>query len=486
MNLTSSLIFIPLLTGILLLIFRSALSKYIALAGSLIVLVMAGMAYQGFELGPQAQFILNTPWIESLGINFYVGMDGISLLLVMLTAFLSPLIILTLFKKDYSNVSLFYALILIMESALIGVFVARDAFLFYIFWELALIPIYFICLLWGGEDKNRITFKFFLYTLVGSLFMLLGIIYIYLKTANGSFSYEEFAAVDLTGMEQSFLFWAFFLAFAIKMPVFPFHTWQPDTYTVAPAQGTMLLSGIMLKMGIYGVIRWMVPIIPAGMAQWSSLAILLAIIGVVYASIIAIQQNDFKRLIAYSSIAHVGLIAAGIFTGTLEGLQGGIIQMLSHGLTAVGLFYVIDIIYDRTKSQQLDALGGIRNQAPVFTTLFVIIMLGAVALPMTSGFVGEYLLFIGVFKYNAYIAAVGGLSIILGAVYMLNSFQKAMLGEVKVNVPFKDVSATEFIVLASISFFVIYMGVYPKTFLELSDPVVKSLIDTASTNLSLK
>ncbi|HWZ23588.1 MAG TPA: NADH-quinone oxidoreductase subunit M, partial [Cytophagaceae bacterium] len=296
-----------------------------------------------------------------------------------------------------------------------------------------------------------------------------------LKT--GSFAYEDFMSVTLTGTEQTFVFWTFFMAFAIKMPIFPLHTWQPNTYTIAPTQGTMLLSGIMLKMGIYGVIRWMLPIVPAAMIEWGPIVMILSVIGIVYASVIAIMQKDFKKLIAYSSIAHVGLISAGVFSGTVEGLQGSMIQMVSHGFCVVGLFFVIDIIFNRTKTMEIDKLGGIRNQAPFLTVMFVIIMLGSVALPLTSGFVGEYLLFVGVFMRNEWLAAIAGLSIILGAVYMLNTFQKVMLGEPKAEFNgFKALALSEKIVLVVICFFILYIGVYPKTFLELSEPSVKVLL----------
>jgi NADH-quinone oxidoreductase subunit M len=291
----------------------------------------------------------------------------------------------------------------------------------------------------------------------------------------------------LSSTEQGFLFWAFFVAFAIKMPIFPFHTWQPDTYTTSPTAGTMLLSGIMLKMGIYGVIRWMLPTIPQGIADYGQLAIYLSVAGIIYASIIAIMQKDFKRLIAYVSIAHVGLIAAGVFTNTVEGVQGSVIQMLSHGINVVGLFFIIDILFDRTKTQQVNELGGIRNVAPLFTLAFIIILLSSVALPLTSGFVGELILFLSVFKYNPYIAAVAGLTIIFGAVYMLSSFQKIMLGETnQTTSKFGDLVLTEKLVLIPIIIMIFWIGLYPKPFLAISEPAVIELINTASNITTLK
>jgi NADH-quinone oxidoreductase subunit M len=428
-----------------------------------------------------AQFAFNIPWITSLGLNFSVAVDGISLLMVLLTNVLTPLIILSSFERDFQRPSAFYSLILTMQAALVGVFVAQDGLLFYLFWEMALIPIYFICLIWGGENRGRITLKFFIYTLAGSLFMLIALVYLYLQTPTRSF---DILALYATGQalpihDQNLIFWALFIAFAIKMPVFPFHTWQPDTYTVAPTQGTMLLSGIMLKMGIYGLIRWLIPIVPAAFVEWGSTALLLSVIGILYASAIALVQNDYKRLIAYSSIAHVGLIAAGLLTWNPMGVQGAIIQMLSHGIIAVGLFFITDIIFDRTKTNKLDELGGIRNAAPTLSSIFIIIMLGSVALPLTSGFVGEFLLINSIFRYNNYMGAVAGLTIILGAVYMLVAFQKAMSGETNtLTSVFKDLTIQEKLVLIPIVIMILAIGIYPNPILEISEFAVNNLIET--------
>jgi NADH-quinone oxidoreductase subunit M len=368
-----------------------------------------------------------------------------------------------------------------MQMALIGVFVSLDGFLFYIFWELALIPIYFICLLWGGENRARITFKFFIYTLTGSLLMLGGLIYLYLHTEGvHSFDinalYKSGQGMDLP--HQSMLFWAMFMAFAIKMPIFPFHTWQPDTYTTAPTQGTMLLSGIMLKMGTYGVIRWLLPVAPVGVEHWGHLAITLSIIGIVYTSCIAIVQKDFKRLIAYSSIAHVGLISAGILALNMQGLQGSLIQMLSHGVNVVGLFFIVDIIERRTKTREIDHLGGIRNVNPQFAVLFLMVLLGSVALPLTNGFIGEFLLINGVYQYNAWAAAFAGLTVILGAVYMLRSYQSIMLGEIKpVTSTFAALTGNEKTILVIICAAIIVFGIYPKPLMDISEPAVKQLLE---------
>jgi NADH-quinone oxidoreductase subunit M len=398
---------------------------------------------------------------------------------------LIPFIVLSSFRNEYDKPWTFYGLILIMQMALVGVFTSFDGLLFYLFWEVALIPIYFICLIWGGQDRGRITFKFFVYTLGGSLLMLVALLYLYYQTPGAhSFDLKALyqAGASLPAYEQGLIFWGLFIAFAIKMPVFPFHTWQPDTYTVAPAQGTMLLSGIMLKMGIFGVIRWLLPMVPLGIAEWGSTAVILSVIGIIYASCIAIIQHDIKRLIAYSSIAHVGLIAAGTFTLSQLGLQGAMIQMFSHGILVVALFYIIEIIQGRTQSRKLTDLGGIRNQAPQLTTVFVIIMLGSVALPLTSGFVGEFLLLNSLFNYKGIIGGIAGLTIILGAVYMLKTFQRSMSGETNPSTAqFTDLTTHEKLVLYPIALMVLAIGIYPAPLLEISEAAVTQLVNTYST-----
>ncbi|HEY0651973.1 MAG TPA: NADH-quinone oxidoreductase subunit M [Chryseosolibacter sp.] len=477
--LTTLLILWPFVGAAILLALDAKFAKPWALTVSLIELALTIVTVIQFQPDASTQFVVNYPWVASLGINFYVGIDGISLLLVILTTLLTPLIILSSFKNSYDKHISFYSLILFMEMALVGVFVSLDGFLFYIFWEMALIPIYFICLRWGGVNRGAVTLKFFIYTLAGSLVMLVGLIYLYYQTpGEHSFAIEALYAAgqNLPASTQGLIFWAMFLAFAIKMPVFPFHTWQPDTYHTAPTQGTMLLSGIMLKMGIFGVIRWLLPVVPQGVNEWASTAIVLSVIGIVYASCLAIVQKDLKRLIAYSSIAHVGLIAAGLFTLNKIGMQGAMIQMISHGIIIVGLFYVIDIIFSRTTTQDIASLGGIRNSAPLFTTVFIVIMLGSVALPLTSGFVGEFLLINSVFQFNNILGAVAGLTMILGAVYMLRSFQQTMLGESNVRTQnFIDLGLNEKLVLYPIVAMVIVLGIYPAPLLKISEAAVDNL-----------
>ncbi|MCJ0741934.1 complex I subunit 4 family protein [Pedobacter montanisoli] len=479
------LIFLPLVGAILTSFIKGNGAKTIALIFSIISLVITGVIVCQFTPDASRQFVTDVSWIAQLGIHFNVGIDGISLITVILTNILTPLIILASYKRNYENSNAFYGLILFMQSGLIVVFTAFDAFLFYIGWEAALIPIYFICAMWGGKDRIKVNMKFFVYTIAGSLFMLLGIIYLYLQNPMHNFDINAFYALNLDTTQQSWIFWAFFLAFAIKMPVFPFHTWQPDTYTTAPAAGTMLLAGIMLKMGVYGAVRWLIPVVPQGTDTWLSLVMVLAVIGVVYASIIAFKQKDAKRLIAYSSVAHVGLIAAGVFAFTAQSLQGVMIQMLSHGINVIGLFFVLDIIYSRLKTNKIEELGGLAKVAPQLAIVFLIIMLGAVALPGTNGFIGEFLLLLSVYNYNAWLGAVAGLTIIFGAVYMFRTYQNMMLGETNaLTAGFTDIKGSEKIVLYIICALVIIIGVYPKPLLHLSEASVQHLIEQVNQKLT--
>lgn len=482
MFLTAFLILFPIFMFLLLVGMRHRNPKWLSLAGAVVEFGVSIYMWLNFNPDAGRQFAVKILWNNGLGMSFNVAVDGISLPLVLLTTTLVPLVILSASDKNFNRPSLFYGLVLLMESALIGVFTSFDVLLFYVFWELALIPIYLICLIWGSEKEGRVTLKFFIYTLAGSLIMLVGIIYVYMSSQPGitqpGYSLNTFYDLGrhLDPRSQGFVFWAMFVAFAIKMPVFPFHTWQPETYTQSPTQGTMLLSGIMLKMGIYGVIRWLIPVVPEGVEQWGNVAIILSVIGIVYASCIALVQNHMKTLVAYSSIAHVGLISAGVFTQSAEGIQGAMIQMFSHGLVVFGLFYIIDIIQHKTGSAQLKDLGGLRNAAPKFTTVFIVIMLGSVALPLTSGFVGEFLLINSLIKYNIWIGATAGLTIILGAVYMLVMFQRAMSGEIKPAVAhFTDLTTGEKVVLYPVVVLIIVIGIYPLPLLSISEYATSSL-----------
>jgi len=478
------LIVLPLV-GALITAFSGKSAKFVAMLAALVSLVITFVIVGNFIPDASTQFVVNYPWIQDLGIRFHAGIDGISLITILLTNILIPIIILASYKHDYKKAHAFYALILFMQAGLLVVFTSLDAFLFYIGWEAALIPIYFICAIWGGKDRVKVNMKFFVYTIGGSLFMLLGIIYLYLQNPQHNFDIQAFYNSDLDAAQQGWIFWAFFIAFAIKMPVFPFHTWQPDTYTEAPATGTMLLAGIMLKMGIYGVIRWLLPIVPMGLQDWGTTAIVLSIIGVVYASIIAFTQKNAKRLIAYSSIAHVGLISAGIFALNVQGMQGAMIQMLSHGLNVVGLFFVLDIVFSRLKTNKIAELGGLASVAPQLAITFLIIVFGTIALPGTSGFIGEFLLLLGIYQFNIWAAVFAGLTIILSAVYMLRLYQNMMLGKTNdLTIGFTDIKGSEKAVLYIICALVIALGVYPKPILHLSEAAVQQLLEQVNLKLT--
>ncbi|MCC8425289.1 NuoM family protein [Mucilaginibacter sp. UR6-11] len=477
----SILIFLPVIAALAVLLFKNETAKHAALFFSVIELAIAGVFLANFIPDASSQFGVDVPWIPKLGIYFSAGIDGISMIMVLLTTVLVPLIILTTYKHQYKNANAFYALILFMQAGMLVVFTALDGFLFYVGWEAALIPIYFICSLWGGENRIRITIKFFIYTFAGSLFMLLGIIFLYIQSPAQTYDIRNFYDSGQTiARHQGIIFWAFFLAFAIKMPLFPFHTWQPDTYTEAPNAGTMMLSGIMLKMGVYGVIRWLIPITPMAMITWQNVAIILSVIGIVYASVIAFTQTDGKRLVAYSSIAHVGLISAGIFAWNTQGVQGSMIQMLSHGINVVGMFFIWDIISTRLGTRNISQLGGIAKVAPQFSIAFLIIVLGTVALPLTNGFIGEFLLLNSVYQYNIWIAAVAGLTIIFGAVYMLRMYKNVMQGPTnELTAVFADIHGSEKIALGIICLLIIGLGIYPQPILHISAAAVENLVHTA-------
>lgn len=477
------IILLPLLAGLTLLPVKNfALVKKISLSTSIITLILTGIAWLVLRSGHGELLKIDVPWIADIGIRFHIGVDGLSLFMLILTNLLIPFIIFSGFENEPKRAGIFYGLILITQTGLIGLFVALNAILFYVFWEVILIPVYFIILLWGGENRAKITLKFFLYTLFGSLLMLCAFIFIYFQTS-GTHSFELSAMMNLpmNAKTQGLLFWCLFIAFAVKMPLFPFHSWMPETYNTAPMQGTMLLSGIMMKMGIYGAIRWLIPILPLGVIAWGNVAMTLAIIGIIYGSWIALKQKNIKLIIAFSSLAHAGLMGASIFSGSIQALQGVAIQMLSHGINIIGLFFIVDLIEQRTKTLKIDNLGGLKSIAPKLTTLFIIIMLGNIALPLTNGFIGEFLMITGIYQHNAIYAAFAGITIIMSAIYMLYMFQKIMLGP-KINSPesFSDLKNNELLILVPIALLVILIGVYPQPLLNLTETTMQGILNIAA------
>ena len=415
-------------------------------------------------------------WIAKPNISFALQADGLALAMLLLTTALTPIIIYSSFGNTYKNPKAFYALILFMTFAMAGTFLASDGLLYYIFWELSLIPIYFIALIWGNgdaEERKKAVVKFFIYTLAGSLFMLVAFIYLYQKA--GSFLISDLTPLKLSSTEQFWIFLAFFLAYAIKIPLIPFHTWQAEVYQKAPTVGTMLLSGIMLKMGLYSVIRWQLPIAPLAAKEYMSVFIGLGIAGVIYGSIVALRQKDLKKLLAYSSLAHVGLIAAGAYTLTLDGLRGTVLQMIAHGFVVVGLFFVAEIIFRRYETRNISEMGGIRAQSPKFTSMFLILVLASVALPSTFNFVGEFTVLYSLSQINIWFAILGGTTIILGAYYMLKMFQHVMLGETNVKL-FADVTFNEGLSLILIIAVLFFFGMYPKPIIDLITPSLENIL----------
>ncbi|KAA0126378.1 NADH-quinone oxidoreductase subunit M [Chryseobacterium sp. SN22] len=483
-----TLLLLPLVGSGLVFAWKNNSSKYLALGIALVQMLVTFYIAADFDFNPTVDSVLqheiNYPWSQFMKSSLHFGIDGMSLLLLLLTNILTPIIILSSFNENVSYRNTFYGLILMMQFGLIGVFTSLDGLLFYIFWEVTLIPIWFIAGLWGQENKRfEFTTKFFVYTFVGSLFMLAGLIYVYNHSA--SFALTDLYNAQLNETQQTVVFWFIFFAFAVKLPVFPFHTWQPDTYTYSPTQGSMLLSGIMLKMAIYGVMRYLLPITPLPIAGISGqIVIILAIIGIVHGALIAIIQTDMKKIIAYSSFSHVGLMVAGIFasavislrgTFNIEGAEGALVQTFAHGINVVGLFYCCDILYKRFKSRDIRQMGGLAKVAPKFAVLFLIIILGSMGVPLTNGFIGEFILLKSVYDFNGLAAVIAGLTVILAAVYLLRFYGKAMFGQGDEAVlsTAKDLSAVEFSVLASLAVLVIVFGIFPQPIIEMVNSSLK-------------
>lgn len=483
-----TLLLLPLVGSGLVFAWKNSSSKYLALGIALVQMLLTFYMLSDFNFGPtvdsKLQYEITYPWSQFIKSTLHFGVDGMSMLLLILTNILAPIIILSSFNENVNYRNTFYGLILLMQFGLVGVFTSLDGLLFYIFWEVTLIPIWFIAGLWGQENKRfEFTTKFFVYTFVGSLFMLAGLIYVYNHSA--SFALTDLYNAQLNETQQTVVFWFIFFAFAVKLPVFPFHTWQPDTYTYSPTQGSMLLSGIMLKMAVYGVMRYLLPITPLPIAGISGqIVIILAIVGIVHGALIAIIQTDMKRIIAYSSFSHVGLMVAGIFasavvtlrgTFNVEGAEGALVQTFAHGINVVGLFYCCDILYKRFKSRDIRQMGGLAKVAPKFAVLFLIIILGSMGVPLTNGFIGEFILLKSVYDFNGTAAVIAGLTVILCAVYLLRFYGKAMFGEGDEAVlsTAKDLSGVEFSVLASLAVFVILLGIFPQPVIDMVSSSVK-------------
>ncbi len=489
--LLSMLIWIPILGGVVLLVVgdvkssRSGTIRIIALATSLLTFVISIALYKWFDNDTGAmQFVERVAWIESFKVYYYLGVDGISAPLILLTTFITPLVILTSWDTIKMRPGQYFAAFLILEGLMIGVFSALDGLLFYVFWESMLVPMFLIIGIWGGERRVYATLKFFLYTFLGSVLMLVALIYLYGQT--GSFDLLGFMNVPLDMTAQKLIFVAFLLAFAVKVPMWPVHTWLPDAHVEAPTGGSVILAAIMLKMGGYGFVRLSLPIVPDGSAYFSGLMIALSLIAIVYVGFVALMQTDLKKLIAYSSIAHMGFVTLGFFllwsigsgTGAVLGVTGGMVQMISHGLISGAMFLCVGVLYDRMHSRQIADYGGVANTMPMFAAFMVLFSMANAGLPGTSGFVGEFMVIIASFKANFWFAFLAATILILGAAYTLWMVKRVIYGEVANDkvAALQDLNRREFIVLAVLALAVLLIGLWPAPLVDMMNVTIEELI----------
>jgi NADH-quinone oxidoreductase subunit M len=492
------LIFLPILLALSVTVWpQKSTLRYLALAGSILEFIVSLFVLLQFDQSSSSlQLVEHRMWVERFGISYFLGVDGISLMLVMLTTFLTPIIILASWKSIDERVKGFHASLFILQTAMLGSFLAMDAILFYTFWELSLIPMYFMVGIWGGARRIYATIKFFIYTMSGSVLMLLAIIFMMRLTpevTGGSISASildfyklkiPFIAGDFF-TPQTLLFFAFALAFAIKVPMFPLHTWLPDAHVEAPTPGSVILAGVMLKMGTYGFIRWVIPLFPEAAEHFSWLFITAGVIGIIYGALVAMIQPDVKKLIAYSSVSHMGYIIIGLFTMNAYGLNGGLYQMLNHGVSTGALFILIGMIYERTHSREIAKYGGLASALPLFTIAFVIVTMSSIAVPMTNGFIGEFLILLGSYHYSPWVAAFSVTGVILGAAYMLWMVKRVFFGpkgeivlasEKDSHHHLFDLSLREVLVLAPLIVLIFWMGLFPNQFMNYSKSSVDNLI----------
>jgi len=484
--------FFPLLGAALLLFVnkeKKETIRWITLVVALLEFIFSLPLFFNFRLDTAAmQFVEKTPWIPEYGMSYFLGIDGISLFLVLLTTFLTLVSVISCWTDIQDKVKEFMICLLFLETGMIGVFVALDLFLFYVFWEAMLIPMYLLIGVWGNP-KRRIyaAVKFIIYTMVGSVLMLVAILVLYFHNgaATGTYTFDllELYKLQVPINVQFWLFLAFGVAFAIKVPMFPFHTWLPDAHTEAPTVGSVLLAAILLKMGTYGFLRFSIPLFPHASVQLVPLVSILAIIGIIYGALVCLVQQDLKRLIAFSSVSHLGFVVLGLFALNLQGIEGGILQMLNHGFSTGALFLLVGMIYERRHTRMIADFGGIWRQMPVFAAFFMVVTLSSIGLPGLNGFVGEFLILVGTFKAAAVFAVVAATGIILAAAYMLWAYQRVMFGELTKpeNKVLKDLSAREIVVLSCVTVFIFWIGIYPQTFLSRMEPTVKSYLTQVNT-----
>ncbi len=488
MPVLSTIIFLPLLGALVIwLLPMSARGHRItALLTSLATFLISLQLWFGFDRGShEFQFVEHMNWIPDFGISYHLGTDGISMLLLLLTTLLSAIAILASFGAIKEKTRGYYAFLLVLETGMLGVFVSLDLFLFYIFWEAMLIPMYFLIGVWGGERRIYAAVKFFLYTMFGSLLMLIAIIFLgmayHAQTGVWSFNLVDLFATQLTFTQEVLMFCAFALAFAIKVPLFPFHTWLPDAHVEAPTAGSVILAGVLLKMGTYGFIRFCLPLFPHAATAAVPWVMLLSVIGIIYGALVAMVQPDLKKLVAYSSVSHLGFVMLGIFALNMQGMQGGLLQMVNHGLSTGALFLLVGIVYERRHTRLIEKFGGLTRVMPLFAACFMIVTLSSIGLPGTNGFVGEFLILLGAFAHSKVYGIFAATGVILAAAYMLWMFQRVMFGKVihAENEKLRDMNGREFATLVPLIILIFWIGVYPKPFLDTMSASVTHVLDQA-------
>ena len=457
---------------------QAQLVRWIALIGSVISLLVTIPLYTGFRLGTaEMQFVEKTSWIERFNVNYHLGVDGISVWFVLLTAFITVIVVIAGWEVIQRKVNQYMAAFLILSGLMVGVFAALDGVLFYVFFEATLIPMYLIIGIWGGPNKIYAAFKFFLYTLLGSLLTLVAFIYLYTR-AGGSFDILTWHSLPLSGTAQTLLFFALFAAFAVKVPMWPVHTWLPDVHVEAPTGGSAVLAAIMLKLGAYGFLRFSLPILPDASREWAWLMIALSLIAVIYVGLVALVQQDMKKLVAYSSVAHMGFVTLGFFVFNDLGISGGLIQMIAHGFVSGAMFLCIGVLYDRVHSREIASYGGVINTMPRFTTFALLFSFANCGLPGTAGFVGEWMVILASVKANFWLGLLAATALITGAAYTLWMFKRVYLGPVKNDDvrQLQDINGREFLMLSLLAVAVLWMGLYPKPMTDVMDASVANLL----------